>query len=203
MVDRSSLTKEWTLDAVILAPGAALELIQFYRRRVDELLETANRYLERARAAEQASNPRTASDDKPTITLTEVAAHGAIERLTRMITARIVDDLYKSPATVVRRPLAPSVRTPTGDIGSKNLLRPIVGIENHTAQEVFDIMRDRIAAAPAPTVRVNDAEDARTMLHLILVFCDDMNDRNWADKRLYIKQQAERILSALEVGHDR
>lgn len=33
--------------------------------------------------------------------------------------------------------------------------------------------------------------------HLIRVFAEDMNERNWDDKRLYIKQQAERITAAL------
>lgn len=42
----------WTLDRVMLRPGAALEALHYYRRRVQELLETTNRYLERARAAE-------------------------------------------------------------------------------------------------------------------------------------------------------
>lgn len=34
-------------------------------------------------------------------------------------------------------------------------------------------------------------------VHLIRVFADDMNERNWDDKRAYIKQQADRILTAL------
>lgn len=89
MVDRSSLTREWTMDAIILAPGAALELIQFYRRRIDELLDTTNRYLERVREA----------------------------------------------------------------------LSPI--------------------------------------LHLIRQFAEDTNERNWADKRIYIKQQAERAIGEI------
>lgn len=40
----------------------------------------------------------------------------------------------------------------TVDANSASLLRPIVGIENRTAQEVFDIMCDRfrLAALPAP-----------------------------------------------------
>lgn len=42
----------WTLDRVMLRPGTALEELLYYRRRVQELLEAANRYLERARAAE-------------------------------------------------------------------------------------------------------------------------------------------------------
>lgn len=33
--------------------------------------------------------------------------------------------------------------------------------------------------------------------HLISVFADDMNERNWDDKRSYIKQQADRIRTAL------
>lgn len=33
--------------------------------------------------------------------------------------------------------------------------------------------------------------------HLIRVFADDMNERNWDDKRAYIKQQADRIRTAL------
>lgn len=33
--------------------------------------------------------------------------------------------------------------------------------------------------------------------HLISVFADDMNERNWGDKRAYIKQQADRIRTAL------
>lgn len=42
----------WTLDRVMLRPGTALEELLYYRRRVQELLETTNRYLDRARAAE-------------------------------------------------------------------------------------------------------------------------------------------------------
>ncbi|WP_209087842.1 hypothetical protein [Agrobacterium tumefaciens] len=34
-------------------------------------------------------------------------------------------------------------------------------------------------------------------VHLIRVFADDMNERNWDDKRAYIKQQADRIRTAL------
>jgi hypothetical protein len=34
-------------------------------------------------------------------------------------------------------------------------------------------------------------------VHLISVFADDMNERNWDDKRAYIKQQADRIRTAL------
>lgn len=34
-------------------------------------------------------------------------------------------------------------------------------------------------------------------LHLISCFCDEMTGRNWADKVLYIRQQAERIRSDL------
>jgi len=34
-------------------------------------------------------------------------------------------------------------------------------------------------------------------VHLIRVFADDMNERNWDDKRAYIKQQADRIRQAL------
>lgn len=34
-------------------------------------------------------------------------------------------------------------------------------------------------------------------VHLIRVFADDMNERNWDDKRAYIKQQADRIRAAL------
>ena len=34
-------------------------------------------------------------------------------------------------------------------------------------------------------------------VHLISVFADDMNERNWGDKRAYIKQQADRIRTAL------
>jgi hypothetical protein len=34
-------------------------------------------------------------------------------------------------------------------------------------------------------------------VHLISVFVDDMNERNWDDKRAYIKQQADRIRTAL------
>ena len=33
--------------------------------------------------------------------------------------------------------------------------------------------------------------------HLISVFADDMNERNWGDNRAYIKQQADRIRTAL------
>lgn len=46
------IVEGWTLDRVMLRPGAALEELLYYRRRVQELLEAANRYLERARAAE-------------------------------------------------------------------------------------------------------------------------------------------------------
>lgn len=46
------IVEGWTLDRVMLRPGTALEELLYYRRRVQELLETANRYLERARAAE-------------------------------------------------------------------------------------------------------------------------------------------------------
>lgn len=48
------------------------------------------------------------------------------------------------------------------------------------------------------------AEDLRLraslmpMLHLIKVFADGINDRNWADKALYIKQQVDRIRGELE-----
>lgn len=34
-------------------------------------------------------------------------------------------------------------------------------------------------------------------VHLISVFADDMNERNWDDKRAYIRQQADRIRTAL------
>lgn len=47
----------------------------------------------------------------------------------------------------------------------------------------------RLAAAEDPDLRPN--------LHLIKVFADDMTERNWADNRLYIKQQIDRCLSAL------
>lgn len=48
------IVEGWTLDRVMLKPGAALEELLYYRRRVQELLETTNRYLERARRAEAA-----------------------------------------------------------------------------------------------------------------------------------------------------
>lgn len=37
---------------------------------------------------------------------------------------------------------------------SVNITRPIVGIENRTAQEVFDIMVARIGASPSPSSNV-------------------------------------------------
>lgn len=37
-------------------------------------------------------------------------------------------------------------------------------------------------------------------IHLIRVFCDDMTERNWDDKRMYIKQQAGRITAALSAA---
>ena len=37
---------------------------------------------------------------------------------------------------------------------SENITRPIIGIENRTAQEVFDIMVARIEATPAPSNNV-------------------------------------------------
>jgi len=50
-----------------------------------------------------------------------------------------------------------------------NVLRPIVGIENRTAQEVFDIMSDRIRAslAAAPKADGMDAYTSDDMLNLI------------------------------------
>lgn len=48
----------WTLDRVMLKPGAALEELLYYKRRVQELLETTNRYLERARLAEAPAEAR-------------------------------------------------------------------------------------------------------------------------------------------------
>ncbi|CAH0339601.1 hypothetical protein [Rhizobium sp. CECT 9324] len=38
--------------------------------------------------------------------------------------------------------------------GNNDITRPIVGIENRTAQEVFDIMVDRIRRTPAPSPHV-------------------------------------------------
>lgn len=40
-------------------------------------------------------------------------------------------------------------------IEAADLTRPIIGIENRTAQEVFDIMCDRIKLAPAPEPPAN------------------------------------------------
>ena len=43
-----------------------------------------------------------------------------------------------------------------------DLTRPIIGIENRTAQEVFDIMADRIRLSRTPSHgRVSDSEDGR------------------------------------------
>jgi len=35
------------------------------------------------------------------------------------------------------------------------------------------------------------------ILHLIRQLAEDTNERNWADKRLYIKQQAERAIGEI------
>jgi hypothetical protein len=45
---------------------------------------------------------------------------------------------------------------------------------------------------------MNITDEIRAHLHLIRCFADETHERNWADKRLYIKQQAERIMSALD-----
>lgn len=42
----------------------------------------------------------------------------------------------------------------------------------------------------------------RGHLHLIRYFADDMTERNWEDKRLYIKQQVDFIVSALGGSHE-
>jgi hypothetical protein len=58
------IVEGWTLDRVMLKPGTALEELFYYKRRVQELLETTNRYLERARAAETwAAMARAASSE--------------------------------------------------------------------------------------------------------------------------------------------
>ena len=69
------------------------------------------------------------------------------------------------------------------------LTRPIVGIENRTAQEVFDIMADRIrhALRSHPAAVKGDAEAARDALRELALIKMDLPLEDWC-----------RILSALE-----
>ena len=56
--------------------------------------------------------------------------------------------------------------------------------------------RDSVVGEPGPMQHV------RAHAHLIRCFADEMTDRNWADKALYIKQQAERIMSEVDALPD-
>lgn len=48
------------------------------------------------------------------------------------------------------------------------------------------------SASPAG-VKPNTLDQVRVHLHLIRCFADEMRERNWGDKKLYIKQQVDRI----------
>lgn len=54
--------------------------------------------------------------------------------------------------------------------------------------------RDALAAQPKQAVR----GQVRAMADRIIGLCDEMSQRNFTNKSYYIRQQAERILSALE-----
>lgn len=61
-------------------------------------------------------------------------------------------------------------------VDTAELTRPIIGIENRTAREVFDIMVDRIRRLEAPADRVEKleaalraSEDAFEAIRLILI----------------------------------
>lgn len=299
MVDRSSLTREWTMDAIILAPGAALELIQFYRRRIDELLDTTNRYLERARdqsalatereaiaaeARRYAGNYPEASDGRNTFiifaewvegrilpaqepTVADVPAVSAIVPPHCSGSAFVFDPgvlhvnkdgsgyiVVDEDDFVLEDDRCEGEHGPEGsvhwivrlDASEVTALRDFLNGSSERApdlRELSDTYEDILRcvcghlelpqseSGPADDItlydvalhnsdllyRTTEAErvehkNARykaeaeierlrknlfPILHLIRQFAEDTNERNWAEKRLYIKQQAERAIGEI------
>ena len=232
MVDRSSLTREWTMDAIILAPGAALELIQFYRRRIDELLDTTNRYLERARdqsalatereaiaaeARRYAGNYPEASDGRNTFIIFAEWVEGRILPAQEPTVADVPAVSAIVPPHCSGSALAfdPGVlhvnkdgsgyiavdeddfvleddrcEGPDGPEGSVHWIVRL-GVSEITA--IRDFLNGSFNHHPGERLR----EALSPILHLIRQLAEDTNERNWADKRLYIKQQAERAIGEI------
>lgn len=70
------------------------------------------------------------------------------------------------------------------------------------AWETIELLKSQQPSlTPAPDLASENErmrDELMPMLHLISVFSDGINERNWADKATYIKQQVNRIRAALE-----
>lgn len=78
-------------------------------------------------------------------------------------------------------------------------LKNLIDGDNCADPDKIDALfrRAEVAEAEAKRLQVGVYVETLPRAHLIRVFAEDMNERNWDDKRLYIKQQAERITAAL------
>lgn len=79
------------------------------------------------------------------------------------------------------------------------ILKNLIDGDNCADPDKIDALfrRAELAETEAKRLQVGVYVETLPRAHLIRVFAEDMNERNWDDKRLYIKQQAERITAAL------
>lgn len=108
-------------------------------------------------------------------------------------------------AALYAAPLPPVSAAPVSGVEVKDLTRPIIGIENRTAQEVFDIMTDRILSTLSPSPKGVDAVGVARLIepHLWGTDFDPgecMDDgRSAGDVRDYAVHRARAILSHLGI----
>lgn len=81
---------------------------------------------------------------------------------------------------------------------ANDLIRPIVGIENRTAQEVFDIMVDRFQRTPPPETHMTVFQDRVAAAHHAL-FHDDPTDL--AERVARFFEEAVETCQALGMTH--
>ncbi|MCD4509757.1 hypothetical protein LQT97_00770 [Brucella pseudogrignonensis] len=100
------------------------------------------------------------------------AAMVPLQNKTLLIPFHVVKDALKSAL-----PFLQGVKVKD----APNLTRPLIGIENRTAQEVFDIMCDRIMSAiePAPSPRAQALEEAAQVAYRV---CAEIRHITLGDK---------------------
>jgi hypothetical protein len=119
---------EWTIDLILTRPSRALEELQHADRRIQELLETVDRYLTRARTAEDRAEAQSTLADRGKVFEDEIASirrvlsHKGYRSEGRLPSILVREAIEQAKGAQHTEPLAFTYRNWRGEVGERKVI---------------------------------------------------------------------------------